>query len=215
MSNELQNVHPSNMPVAANTVNQKGQKNVHVEHVDNMNNTINLILPSSPQYGISSVPVISTVTVTRDYYNLFVIGDEDFSAGHFIVPKDRALAELAFITADIKAEYASLSAPAIEKIKTFPSIFASENHSYGRTDDAHYAIFGLITDIRIQENGIKVYFRFLNYIPQQKLNEISQKLAIRAKSTLNELNHTHWTIKQIDLIEELTVAGISVMAPTF
>lgn len=205
MSNGLQQTHP---PAAANMVSQSGQKNVHVDHVDNMNNTINVILPQIPQHGINNTAAISPPIFTNEYYNLFVIGDEDFSAGHFIVPKNRALAELAFIEENIKAEFASLSESAIAKIKTFPSIFASENHSYGKTDDDHLAIFGMVTDVHIQENGIKIHLHSLNYIPQQMLNEISQDLAICARSSFSELNHTHWTIKQIDLIEELTDAGL-------
>ena len=32
-----------------------------------------------------------TFALNTDYYNLFVIGNETFLDGHFIVPKDRAL----------------------------------------------------------------------------------------------------------------------------
>jgi hypothetical protein len=205
MNDGLQQTHP---PATANMVSQNGQKNVHVDHVDNMNNTINVILPPIPQRGANNTAAISPPIFTNEYYNLFVIGDEDFSAGHFIVPKNRALAEPEFIEKAIKAEFASLSEPAIAKIKTFPSIFASENHSYGKTDNEHLAIFGMVTDVHIQENGIKIHLHSLNYIPQQMLNEISQDLAICARSSFSELNHTHWTIKQIDLIEELTDAGL-------
>ena len=43
---------------------------------------------------------------------------------------------------------------------------ATENHSYGKTDEAHYAHYGIITDIKVQDNGIKIYYEFLNSIPQ-------------------------------------------------
>ena len=147
-----------------------------------------------------------------DYYNLFVIGDETFCDGHFIVPKDRALTEST--SQDVKAQFAALSEDAILQIKTFPSLFTSENHRYGKTDDTHQAYFGLVTDVRIQDNGIKIYFRPLSAIPQQRLNEIAFKLAIQSASSTNELNRTHWAIKKVNLIEELKAAGISVLAPT-
>ena len=28
---------------------------------------------------------------------------------------------------------------------------ATENHSYGKTDEAHYAHYGIITDIKVQD----------------------------------------------------------------
>jgi hypothetical protein len=71
-----------------------------------------------------------------------------------------------------------------------------------------------VTDIRIQENGIKIYFQRFCTIPQRRLNEIAHNLAIKGSYNFNELSRTHWTIKQINLIEELRAAGISVLAPT-
>lgn len=53
-------------------------------------------------------------------------------------------------------------------MKTYPAIIATENHSYGKTDADHYAAYGLIIDVKIQDNGIKVYYQILNWIPQQK-----------------------------------------------
>ena len=94
----------------------------------------------------------TTFTLNTDYYNLFVIGTETFSDGHFIVPKDRALTES--MTPENKAQFSALSDEAIARIRTFPSIFASENHYYGKTDEDHQAIFGYVKEVRIQDNGI-------------------------------------------------------------
>lgn len=168
------------------------------------------VMPSQ----ISTTGSKSTITFTlnTDYYNLFVIGNETFSDGHFIVPKDRVLTES--MTPENKAQFSSLSDEAIERIKTFPSLFASENHCFGKTDDDHYAIFGLVSEVRIQDNGIKIHFRSLWPIQQQRLNEIIFQLAIEGTTSFNELNRTHWAIKRLNLIEELRSAGISVLAPT-
>ena len=71
-----------------------------------------------------------------------------------------------------------------------------------------------MTGVKIQDNGIKIYFRPLWTVPQQKLNEIASKIALQGASSFNELNRTHWAIKKVNLIEELKAAGISVLAPT-
>jgi len=152
--------------------------------------------------------------INTDYYNLFVVGGETFNENFFLIDKNRALITAEGVAADIAEQFAALTPEAQASIKTFPSIFASENHQYGRTDDAHLALFGVVTDIRIQENGIKIYFQRFCTIPQQRLNEIMLNLAIKGSSSFNELNRTHWTIKRINLIEELRAAGISVLAPT-
>ncbi|GHV13607.1 hypothetical protein FACS1894219_08650 [Clostridia bacterium] len=118
------------------------------------------------------------------------------------------------IAADISAQFAALTPEAIAAIKTFPSLFASENHQYGCTDADHFAFYGMVTDVRIQENGIKIYYQKFSSVPQQKLNEIAFNLAIKGTSSFNELNRTHWAIKRIHLIEELRTVGISVLVPT-
>ena len=196
----------------------------HIENHANVGNqTVIQIQNMSGSIGIPYVVIPQQVSTTRnapnttftlntDYYNLFVIGTETFSDGHFIVPKDRALTES--MTPENKAQFSALTDEAIARIRTFPSIFASENHYYGKTDDDHQAIFGLVKEVRIQDNGIKIHFQPLWPIPQQRLNEIIFQLAISGTTSFNELDRTHWAIKRVNLIEELRAAGISVLAPT-
>ena len=196
----------------------------HIENHANVGNqTVIQIQNMSGSIGIPYVVIPQQVSTTRnapnttftlntDYYNLFVIGTETFSDGHFIVPKDRALTES--MTPENKAQFSALSDETIARIRTFPSIFASENHYFGKTDDDHCAIFGLVSEVRIQDNGIKIHFRSLWPIQQQRLNEILFQLAIDGTTSFNELDRTHWAIKRVNLIEELKVAGISVFAPT-
>lgn len=175
---------------------------------NNQGGTINFVFASANGALFNAATKISS-----EYYNLFVVGDEPFNEGFFLIDKDRALTVTEGVAADISEQFASLSPEAQAAIKTFPSIFASENHQYGHTDEAQLAVFGVVTDIRIQENGIKIYYQRFCTIPQQRLNEIMLKLAIKGSSSFNELNRTHWTIKRINLIEELRAAGICVLAP--
>jgi hypothetical protein len=168
------------------------------------------VMPSQP--SSSGVMPGAAFTLNTDYYNLFVIGDETLAEGHFIVPKDRALTES--MTAENKAQFSALPEEAIARIKTFPSLFASKNHQYGKTDDDHHAVFGLVSEVRVQDNGVKIHFRGLWTIPQQRLNELAFQLAIQGASSFNELDRAHWAIKRLNLIAELKAAGISVLAPT-
>jgi hypothetical protein len=186
---------------------QTGDSNLQVAHATN----INIILPGVPQAG--GAPVGASAALNLDYFNLFVTIDEPFEAtGHFMMMTSRALTES--MLPEVKAEFSSLSEGAIARIKTFPSLFANENFNFAEAGDDQYAFFGIVTNVRVQDNGIKVYYQLYSAIPQQRLNEIQDKLALEYATSFNELNRTHWSIKRINLIEELTEAGISVLAPT-
>lgn len=209
MSNEVQ-VANSNLPAPATPqtlFTHSGDNGVQI--ANQQGGTINFFLSSNNGAVYNAANAINT-----EYYNLFVVGDEAFNENFFLIGKDRALTTAEGIASDISAKFAALTPEAMAIIKTFPSIFASENHKYGCTDDSHLALFGVVTDIKVQENGIKIYFQRFCSIPQQKLNEIAFNLAIQGSSSFNELNRTHWTIKRINLIEELRAAGISVLVPT-
>lgn len=197
----------------ANIENHANVGNQTVIQIQNMSGSIGIPYVVIPQQVSTTRNAPNTTfTLNTDYYNLFVIGTETFSDGHFIVPKDRALTES--MTPENKAQFSALTDEAIARIRTFPSIFASENHYYGKTDDDHQAIFGIVKEVRIQDNGIKIHFQSLWPIPQQRLNEIIFQLAIDGTTSFNELDRTHWAIKRVNLIEELRAAGISVLAPT-
>ena len=208
MNNKLEKIPLDNLPENSTILVQTGEKSVQVAQAQNVNHVVNLILPAMTPGPIGSG---ASVNLNMDYYNLFVIGDETFCGGHFTVPKDRALTES--MSSEVKAQFAALSEDAVSQIKTFPSLFASENHGYGKTDDAHQACFGIVTDVKIQDNGIKIHFHPLWAVPQQKLNEIAFNIALQGASSFNELNRTHWAIKKVNMIEELKAAGISVLAP--
>ena len=208
MSDDIQLVN-NGLPIATDphtVIHNSGDDLTLINN--NQGGTINFVFASA-----NGALYNATTKISSEYYNLFVVGDEPFNEGFFLIDKDRALTVSEGVSADISEQFASLSPEAQAAIKTFPSIFASENHQYGHTDEAQLAVFGVVTDIRIQENGIKIYYQRFCNIPQQRLNEIMLRLAIRGSSSFNELNRTHWTIKRINLIEELRAAGISVLAP--
>jgi hypothetical protein len=213
LTNKLQQAPSSIVPDNPTTVNQYGEKNVHVGHAENINNTVNFNVTYMIRHP-GQRPVQVTQTLNRDYYNLFVIGGEEFYNDHFLVPKDRALVQ-GTLADDLFDRLSALTPDAIKEIKTFPALFASENTDYwGKTDTQQQTIYGLVTDIKVQDNGIKIYFQPFTNINQQTINNIAFELGIGNRTAITELNRTHWTIKRINLIEALTDAGISVMAPT-
>lgn len=184
---------------------QTGNDNTQIAYVEKYEQSV-VILPGVPSVGL---PVIGQgVTFNYDCFNFFVLGTEQYEEPCFIVPKNRALTEST--SQEMKDLCASLSPEAIAIIKTFPAIFCSENHYYAKTDPDHMAYYGDITDIKNQDNGVKVYFTKLNQLPQQVLIDLSEELCIGGARSYTELSHTHWAIKRINLIEVLERAGYRV-----
>lgn len=186
-------------------LSQIGDKNTAVHHANNViiNNYIQT--ESLPPSCISVVSADEAPESPHDYYNLFVISDEIIN-WRFTIPKDRSLQS----GSDIVKKLANLTPESIAQIKTFPSLFMNENTQYGgRTSPIQEAYYGFVTDLRVQENGfIKIRFRCEAKINQQQINDIVHMLDIHAGSGIMELNHTHWTIKNVNLIEELTEAKL-------
>lgn len=211
MPNELQPTTPSAIDISSGTpvssVQQTGEKNVYANRVDTMNITIQTAAVA-PQL-LTQKPQQPAMTVDRTHYNLFVTYEIDFSkSSPFTVDASRALTE--YMDDDLKAEYATLSPEIIERIKSFPCIFANENLDYGHTDEDQTLGFGYIRQIKIRRDGIKIYPQILYLLPQQRLNEALFDLDIRGSSSFNEFNRMHWSIKKIDLIAELQELGFRI-----
>lgn len=192
-------------PAQPVSLTQNGNDNTQIAYVERYEQSV-VIFPGVASAGM---PVIGQgVTFNYDCFNLFVLGTEQYNDPFFIVPKDRALTEST--SQEMKELCASLSPEAIAIIKSFPAIFCSENHRYAKTDPDHMAYYGYVTDIKVQDNGIKVYFTKLNQLPQQVLIDLSEDLCIGGARSFTELSRTHWAIKRINLIEVLEKAGYRV-----
>lgn len=129
-------------------INLPGDHNTLIAHADNVKNEYRpTILITNPLPGMQQGYVIS-VTLNLDFYNLIVVaGDVLDGMYHVMVDKERAITEST--SDELKKQYAVLTPEVIAEIKTFPTIIATENHSYGKTDEAHYAHYGIITDIKV------------------------------------------------------------------
>ena len=212
MDKDLQiasNLPPQKAQLVPVTLTQTGNDNTQIAYVQNYDGTTNqtvfIVQGASPAGG---TVVGQGVTLNYDCFNFFVLGTEQYDGPTFIVPKDRALTEST--SDEMKALCAALTPEAIAIVKTFPALFCSENHHFTKTDPDHMAYYGYVTDIKVQDNGIKIYFTKLNAFPQQVLIDIAAELCIGGARAFNELSRTHWAIKRVNLVEELEKAGCRV-----
>ncbi len=188
---------------------QAGYKSTHVAHAEQVvihNN--NYPLHASPSLFMwhgthKSAP--KTIEVNDEYYNLLVTSRE-IKNSRVILNKCRVLQT----GSEIVQQLADLSSEAQERIKAFPSLIMYENkHFSGQAAPEQEAFFGFVTDIRVLENGIvKIRFHCIATVNQQAINNIADILDIHVKKGVMELNQTRWTIKNVNLIEELLEAGL-------
>jgi len=156
------------------------------------------------------LPLFGAATLDRIYYNLFVIGGEKFDKGSFTVPKTKALVES--IEPAVKSHFFNLRDDSVvERLLTLPSLFMSENADYMRSRPGQKVLFGRIISLEIEPNDVRIFFVADAEISQQSITNISHNLGILSIPGCSELNNTHWTIKQVDLIEVLTDAGLLVI----
>jgi hypothetical protein len=199
---------PMPMPMPAQ-LKQTGGKNTHVSHAEKIVINHHVCPYSSNPFSLLWNKLHRAdegpVEVDDEYYNLFVT-DEKIINNRLIIHKRRALQA----NTEIVRELAPLTREVQERIKTFPSLIMQENELFGGlAKPEQEAYFGFVTRIRVQENGyIRIRFRCLAKLNQQAINDIANYLDIHVKKGVMELNETHWTVKSVNLIEELFEAGL-------
>ena len=204
--NKLQTVQPSAPSVPGqDRYVQTGNDNVLIPNYGTVNINVQAQSMMPPINGTFYVPL----RVNREYYNLFVIGIEEFDKPYFKVPRERVLNQS--MTDETKKRFEVLTPEVIEEIKTLPSLFLAENRPYGRADEDQRVIYGFVSDVKIYDKDVKVYFcGYKSDIVQQRLNELLDELGLIGDNRFNELNRTHWAIKRVDLIQELYEANLPV-----
>jgi len=214
----------TSVPAVSNTyqLDQKGDgTNIGIaQNVDL--STIQIYMPIQNGMGNAVNPVYrQPLTINTNYYSLFVIAHEKYKQPYVLLDLSRALTTTYGTNETIHNRLASFSAEAITEIKTYPAVFAGENYRYCQPDEPapgpQHAFYGFVTDVKIQDNGkVRVYYQLMPMcsIPQDLLNSMIQELDIRGNYKINELDKTHWSIKNINLIEEMKLKGISLFVPT-
>ena len=214
MSNEIKPIQPSDIALGGQSpvpmsFTQTGNNGTQIGHAETVNNVIQVSLDTSTLRPDGTIQRTST-QLSSEYYSLFVLGTaETFEGvdGSFIVRADRVL-ERGYTDKEIRDAFIYMTEADRETIKTYPALFMSENHDYGRTDEGQMAYWGRVTAITPHGKDTKIRYRFIKEIPQQKLNGLLEELCLLGANCFNELNRTHWAIKRVNLFEELTDAHI-------
>lgn len=148
----------------------------------------------------------------REYYNLFVCAAlEKIGLGydHFLVTKDRTLTE-GYTKQEIVDRFRGFSKETKQRIMSYPAIICNENPATRHADKKQVAYLSKITRINIQENGAMIYYAPIMRISQQRLNNWQMELGISTRDYFDEMMHTHWAIKQIDLFQVLADSGLRI-----
>lgn len=212
MSDKLEVITPGNLPVEKKPdVVQTGNENVGIVNYGSIQLQVNQRFAAMPQLG-GNMYVPSHIN--RDYYNIFVVGDEAFDKPYFKMLRSRSLCEC--MSDETKSRFTGMTPENKQEILTMPSLFMAENNRYGNADDDQKVIYGFVSDYKIYENDVKVYWcGYKLDIPQVRLNEMLEDLQLIGNNQFNEMNRTHWAIKRCDLIGELQEAGIAVPIFTY
>lgn len=129
-------------------------------------------------------------------YNLLITAGEDYWEES---PASTDLGRFLEYTSDgLREKYKTLTDETIEEIKTYPALFAYEDH----LDKP--AKIGWIKSIERRYGSLRIAFEF-----DERFEPIDPKNLDSAKRALDivnqfEMNRTHWAIKEVDLIEALS-----------
>ena len=208
MGNELTNI---GRQLPETPIHQQAERIINIEHAGAVTtqNTIFFSsgLPGTPGYSVKPL------SYSRDYYNLIVYGQDPLpESGHITLDKSRCLVESGSISPELKARFSPLSPEAIADLKSFLCIVAYENIHYGWTEETQYAYIAQLTDIKNRSNGIELYYRAILAVSQARLNEYAYQFGILGGyRKFNEFNRSHWTVKEIDLMEALNDTDLNPM----
>lgn len=202
---DLSAPQPSQPPVGA-TFNQHGANGVQIAHANTVNAPI-IVVPPTQTRTVARSHAGGQQQLSTDAYHLFVTYQEEgIENGVLRMEPERALTE--YTNPELKARFTSLDATAIKTLKTYPAVFTTESRDYGHTDEDHMACWGLVTDIQVQDGGIRIAFQKICDFPLQRLNENTQAFGLSSRSRFNELNRTHWALKRVNLLQAFIDVGI-------
>ena len=168
-----------------------------------------LSLNGIPNDGISR----PQIALSSKYYNLFVKGDMDFQSDYFWSNISRSVKSNEYTTAEIAERFGAMDENAISQILTFPTLFMGEVvFERGQIIPGQFAWFGVVTDIKRYNKDYRVYYQKHISVPLEQIIALSRELDLGVDfGGHGEITHTHWSVKNADLIHELAAAGIDVM----
>ena len=102
---------------------------------------------------------------------------------------------------DIKARFAKLGKIEIDEMTKLPCLFAYEEGV------AKYAQIGRITEFRERFQEVRIKFELDQFLPKIEIDEL-KKLEWELDIGDWEFSRTHWALKDIDLLQVLSVASV-------
>ena len=137
-------------------------------------------------------------------FNLFVSGRDDaWQGAPWHIEIGRSLGE--YTDKDLAQKFGNFSEEAIAKLKRYPAIFAYE--APNELDPK----FGRIRRVRRLQQSVEVEYEILDIDPFLTYRQLS---AISAELDLGrlELYRTHWALKDVNLVRQLSRLGIELPA---
>lgn len=133
-------------------------------------------------------------------YNLLVSGnDESWDGQPWQIEQSRCVRE--YTDADITSRFGNLSEDAIAQLKQLPCIFAYEaSHNLAPK-------FGAITNIQSRQGQVRIEYEIQpldRFLTAEELHELAFELDISKW----EMNRTHWAVKDVNLVKELSAKEI-------
>ena len=192
MANEIDKV-AGILPEVRNFYN--GENGVQVAHADSLNQTINIIIPGNNSSQATAL--------SEDYYNL-LIGYDPFGSNHISVDRGRALTE--YMAKEVSARFYGWDDEKLDKIKKLHAIICAEYNKDVPLDEQQ-GVIALIKRIQFKQNEIVVFFQAIMPIPMSSIKANLFELGFEHEW---ELTRTHWSIKNVNLMEVLADAGFNI-----
>jgi hypothetical protein len=215
------------LPSATATTNFiNAESGIQAQTINSLNVTQQIILPENitPEYAAQLSSIFKGMPValpedhvshyeewnelSKTYYNLFVLENEEYECGAFSIPRDVSVCRYMH-REDIEL-FRLLSDGTRNDIFNMPCIFAKRNLDFRSTDENHPALLGRITDIAVQRSNLKIRFSGYQPIRQQLLNENPEAFGLATSALRTELDEEHWSIKRINLVHAIEKLGIKV-----
>jgi hypothetical protein len=138
----------------------------------------------------------------KDLYNLLVTAvDDQWKKRAYELDRGRCVNE--YTDDDVIKKYGALGKEAIDILMTTPCLFAYETQK-PRTPDARV---GWLTKIKPSATMVRIEYEIEKRLPAVTARRI-EKLKPELDITNWELNRTHWAVKDVNLIQVLTTAGV-------
>ena len=133
-------------------------------------------------------------------YNLIVADDEITT--HTVAVKNECVED------DVRKKYPLLTFEDREAIADLPALILCKNKTNMKASSDTFALVAKIKKVETITDAVKFTFEALFKVSQWGLNQRATFFAFNQKDYCNELDRSHWTIKDINLCNALKSAKL-------